>query len=200
MAVGATAHAAEHPVDNDRKLRLGILFYVLTDCILVLFLFAAYVWLRAYNTDGGWYPLNFRLPDQTTTYILTGLVVLSGIFYFVAYQGIKRGNKTIMSVFALLALLLVIVALIGQIRFMGQQQFSTLDGTFASTWIAISGYHVYHLFVGVFVGIGLTVRSFQGRYSAERHVGVSVIGYFWYWMALMPLLFVILMAILPPKL
>ena len=200
MAVGATAHAAGDHVDNDRKLRLGILFYVLTDCILVLFLFAAYVWLRAYNTNGGWFPLDERLPDQTTTNILTGLVVLSGILYFVGYQGIKRGNKTILRICSLLALLLVIVALIGQIRFMGEQQFSTSDGSFPSTWITISGYHVYHLFVGAFVGIGLTVRAFQGRYSAERHVGVTVIGYFWYWMALMPVIFWIIMAILPPKL
>ena len=200
MAVGATAHAAGDHVDNDRKVRLGILFYVLTDVVLVLFLFASYVWLRAYNTAGGWYPLNFRLPDQTTTNVLTLLIILSGICYVAAYQGVKRGNQMVLRIGALLALLLMIVSLIGQIRFMGQQQFTTFNGSFASTWITVSGYHVYHMLVGLIVGIGLTVRAFQGRYTAERHLGVSVIGYFWYWMALMPVCFWILMAILPPKL
>ncbi len=199
MAVGATGHAAEYHVDNDRKLRLGILFYVLTDVILVLFLFASYVWLRAYNTNGGWFPLKERLPDQTTANVLTLLILLSGISYVVAYQGIKRGNQTILRVFTALALGLVIITLIGQIRYMGQQQFSTSDGSFPSTWITISGYHVYHMLVGLIVGIGVTVRAFQGRYTTERHVGVTVIGYFWYWMALMPLAFWLLMAILPPR-
>lgn len=199
MAVGATGHAAEYHVDNDRKLRLGILFYVLTDVILVLFLFASYVWLRAYNTNGGWFPLKESLPDQTTANVLTLLVLLSGISYVVAYQGIKRGNQTILRVFTALALGLVIITLIGQIRYMGQQQFSTSDGSFPSTWITISGYHVYHMLVGLIVGIGVTVRAFQGRYTTERHIGVTVIGYFWYWMALMPLAFWLLMAILPPR-
>lgn len=200
MEVGATGHAAEHLIDNDRKLRLGILFYVLTDVILVLFLFAAYIWLRAYTTDGGWFPLQERLPDQGTTNVLTLLILLSGVSFVVAYQGIKRGNQTVLRIFAALALLLLIVSLIGQIRFMGQQQFATIDGAFPSTWITISGYHVYHMLVGLIVGIGLTVRAFQGRYTAEHHVGVTVIGYFWYWMALMPVAFWILTAILPARL
>lgn len=200
MAVGATAHAAGDHVDNDRKLRLGILFYVLTDVILVLFLFASYVWLRAYNTDGGWFPLQERLPDQGTANILTLLIVLSGISYFLGVQAIKRGNMGALRIFTALALLLMVVSLIGQIRYMGQQQFATIDGSFPSTWITISGYHVYHMLVGLIIGIGVTVRAFQGRYTAERHVGVTVIGYFWYWMALMPVAFWILMAILPPRL
>src|SRR6266436_177104 len=54
--ISAAGHAAPHAIDDDRKVRLGMLFYVLTDVILVTFLFAAYVWLRAYNTNGGWFP------------------------------------------------------------------------------------------------------------------------------------------------
>ena len=42
----ALPHAEAHGFDNDRKVRLGFLFYVLTDVTFVLFMFASYVWLR----------------------------------------------------------------------------------------------------------------------------------------------------------
>ncbi len=62
------------------------------------------------------------------------------------------------------------------------------------------GDHVYHLSIGLFLGLALTIRAFTGRYTAERHLGVITVGYFWYWMALMPVLVWIMMAVLPPKL
>ncbi len=202
IAVGGHAaggHGAGDFVDHDRKLRLGMLLYVLTDVILVAFLFAAYVWLRAYNTDGGWFPMQFRLPDATTSNVLLGLIVTSAVCFYIAYRGIRAGNQTVLRVAMTAALVLVVATLVGQIRFMGQQQFSTGDGSFASTYIFMSGYHVYHMLFGVFLGLGLTIRAWRGHYSQERHVGLVTIGYFWYWMALMPVLVAVIMAMLPPN-
>jgi cytochrome c oxidase subunit 3 len=199
-AVAVGGHGHGDAVDHDRKVRLGMLFYVLTDVILVAFLFAAYIWLRAYNTNGGWFPANFQLPDATTSNVLLGLIVASAVCFFVAYRGIRAGNQLVLRVGVTLALLLAVVTLIGQIRFMGQQQFATGDGSFASTYIFISGYHVYHLALGVFLGLGITIRAWRGHYSQLRHLGLVTVGYFWYWMALMPVLLSLLMAVLPPKL
>ncbi|HEX8037289.1 MAG TPA: cytochrome c oxidase subunit 3, partial [Ktedonobacterales bacterium] len=117
-----------------------------------------------------------------------------------AYRGVLGGSQLVVRIGLALALLLAVVTLIWQIRFMGQQQFAAKDGSFASTYILLSGYHVYHLSIGVFLGLGLTVRALQGRYTRERHIGIVTIGYFWYWMALMPVLVTLMMALLPPKL
>jgi cytochrome c oxidase subunit 3 len=200
-AVTTHGHGAAHAIDDERKVRLGMLFYVLTDVILVMFLFAAYIWLRAYNTDGGWFPFKgMRLPDQTTTNILVLLIVLSAVSFYVAYRGIRAGNQTVLRVGLAVAIILELVTLVWQIRFMGQQQFATGDGSYASTYIVLSGYHVYHMLLGAFLGIGLLNRALRGKYSAERHLGLVTVGYFWYWMALMPVLVWIMMAALPPKL
>lgn len=199
--VVAPGHAAAPAVDNERKVRLGMLFYVLTDVTFAIFLLVSYVWLRAYNTNGGWFPYKgMPLPDTTTTYILTGLIVVSAICYFVAYLGVLGGNQLITRIGLALALLLAVVTVVWQIRFMGQQQFAAKDGSFASVFLLLSGYHVYHLLLGIFLGLGVTVRAFQGRYTRERHLGIITIGYFWYWMALMPVLVTLLMTLLPPKL
>lgn len=194
------AGAGAGPMSNDRKLKLGMFFYILTDVAFVIFLFVSYIWERAYNTHGGWFPIaGMRTPDTNTSLILTGLVVLSAIVYFIGWRGIIAGNQMLLRLGMLVALVLVIVTLVAQVRYMGDQQFATIDGTFASSWIMLNAYHVYHLALGVFLGLALTIRAFRGKYSAEHHVGVDIIGYFWYWMAIMPVIMVIVLALFPAK-
>ena len=48
-SIPASGHASSHGdfVDHELKLRRGMLFYVLTDVLFVIFLLASYIWLRA---------------------------------------------------------------------------------------------------------------------------------------------------------
>lgn len=197
--VVAPAHGEAHPFDSDRRVRLGMLFYVLTDVTFSVFLLVTYVWLRGYNTGGGWFPLKEQVPDQGTSVVLVALIVVSAVSFFVAYRGIAAGNQTILRAGLTLALVLLVATLVEQIRFMGQQQFSAADGSFASTFIVLSGYHIYHLCFGLFFGLGLTIRAFRGFYSRERHLGLITVGYFWYWMALYPVVVLLMMTLLPPR-
>jgi cytochrome c oxidase subunit 3 len=199
-SIPASGHAASHGdnVDNDLKLRRGMLFYVLTDVLFVIFLLLSYIWLRAFHADG-WFPQGTKLPDQQTVYILTGLCVLSAVFYFIGFLGIRAGNGATLTICSALATILAIVALGGQIRFMGHLPFTTGDGSYASTYIMLSGYHIYHLLLGTFLGIGVTHRALRGRYSSDRTAGLSAIGYYWYWMALTPVLVTVMMLALPPN-
>ncbi len=194
------ALSAEEEQLNDRKVRLGMLFIVLADVLFVVYMTVTYPWERAYNTDQGWFPYaGMKLPDPTISLVLVLLMVASAVFFFIGYLGIRSGNQTVLRIGMLLSLLLVLAALVGQIVFMGQQQFAAADGTFADTWALFSGYHIYHLIWAAFLGIGLTNRAFRGRYTQARHLGVVTIGFFWYWAALTPVLFYLLMVVLPPK-
>lgn len=195
------AEGEAHPMSQDRKVKIGMLFYVLADAAFVVFLLVSYIWERAYNTGGGWF--NFKgmaLPDEATSNLLLALIVLSAVAYAVAHMGIRAGNQGVLRIGLAISLVLVIVTLVWQVRFMGQQQFSTQDGTFASSWIMLNGYHVYHLAIGIFLGLALTIRAFAGKYTTERHLGLVTVGYFWYWMALMPVLMWLMMLFFPAKL
>jgi cytochrome c oxidase subunit III len=199
-AIPVEAHDGSTSMDNDSKVRLGMLFYVLTDVTFVIFLLVGYVWLRAYNVNGDWYPFkSFAVPDEGTSLVLMLLMVASGVCYFIGYRAIVAGNKMLLSVFATVALILTVVTLVGQIRFTGAQPFAAQDGSFASEWLLLSGYHIYHLIIGTFLGLGLVNRAWRGRYAGEKHLGVTTIGYFWYWMALTPVIVWLMMTLLPPK-
>jgi heme/copper-type cytochrome/quinol oxidase subunit 3 len=192
--------SAEEVAFNERKVRFGMLLYVLADVLFVIFMLVTYPWLRAYNTDNGWFPFaGMALPDQGTSLGLMLLMVVSAVFFFLGYLGIRAGNQVFLRVCMLFSWLVMLVALIGQVKFMGAQQFAAADGTFADTWLLFSGYHIYHLLWAVFLGLGITIRSFHGKYSKGHHLGVVTVGYFWYWAALTPVLFYVLMALLPPK-
>jgi heme/copper-type cytochrome/quinol oxidase subunit 3 len=198
--LAAHGHELAHGWDNDRKVRLGMLFYVLTDVTFAVFLLVSYIWERAYNVNSAWFSLKLAAPDQGATNLLVLAMVASGVLYLIGHVAISRfGGDAVFAVCATLALALVVVAAIGQARFMGDQQFAAQDGTFASSWIVLSGYHIYHLVFGAFLGLGLAIRAWQGRYSRERHLGVTTIGYFWYWMALYPVVVWLMMVALPAK-
>jgi cytochrome c oxidase subunit 3 len=198
-SIPASGHATSHDdgVDHDLKLRRGMLFYVLTDVLFVIFLLATYVWLRAYRAPG-WFPQGTKMPDEQTVYILTGLCVLSAIFFFIGFMGLRAGSKSTLMICMAVATVLAIAALSGQIRFMGHLPFTTGDGSFASDYILLSGYHVYHLLLGIFLGIGVTIRAIRGRYSSDKTAGLSAISYYWYWMALTPVIITVMMIVLPP--
>jgi cytochrome c oxidase subunit III len=198
-AVAAHGHAGAGHVDDEAKVRLGMRFYVITDVIFVVFLFASYVWLRAYNTGDAWFPKGTKLPDAATTNVLTLLIAVSGVCFFVAYLGARADNQLLIRGGLVAALVLEVVTLVGQIRFMGHLPFTTTDGSFPSTFIMLSGYHVYHLLIALFLGVGVTHRALRGRYSKDKMLGIITIGYFWYWTALMPILLWLLMLALPPK-
>jgi heme/copper-type cytochrome/quinol oxidase subunit 3 len=192
--------SAEEVQFNERKVRFGMLLYVLADVLFVVFMLVTYPWLRAYNTDNGWFPFaGMALPDQGTSLTLAGLMVASAVFFFLGYLGIRAGNQVVLRICMLFSLLIMLVALVAQVKFMGAQQFAAADGTFADTWLLFSGYHIYHLLWATFLGLGITIRSLHGKYTKEHHLGVVTIGYFWYWAALTPVLFYVLMALLPPK-
>lgn len=198
-SIPASGHAAGHgdSVDHDLKLRRGMLFYVLTDVLFVIFMLASYVWLRALHADG-WFPKGTKTPDETTVFILTGLCVVSAIFFAIGFLALRGGSQSGLLICMAVATVLAIAGLSGQIRFMGHLPFTVSDGSFASIYILLSGYHVYHLILGIFLGVGVTIRALRGRYSSDRTSGLSAIGYYWYWMALFPVLVTAMVLLLPP--
>lgn len=183
---------------DDRKVRLGMLFYVLTDITFGFFMLATYVWLRAYNTDGNWRPTQIG-PDMSQVELLTLIIVVSALSFGLATLGARLGNGALLKGGLLVALLLVVVNLIGSVYAMGHFNFTSQDGGFASTYLVLTAYHIYHLLIGLFLGVGLSVRALRGRYVDGGHLGVTVAGYYWYWMTLLAVAVWLLLVLLPPQ-
>ncbi len=191
----AAAHASH--IDEESKVRLGMLFYVIVDVMFALFMVSAYIFLRAVNVNNLWFPAGTKNIDLVEPTVLTALLVASGLCYILAHWAVRRGIGSLVKIGVTLAALLWIIALIGNIRYMGHLPFTTVGGGFASMYILFTGYHIFHLIFGLMFVIGITVRSLQGRYTAEKHLGITTIGYFWYWTVLFGIVGFLLPIVLP---
>lgn len=176
---GESSHASH--VDDDRKVRIGMFFYVLCDVMLALFMVSAYIFLRAANVNNGWFPAGVKNIDQFMPTALLGVLVASSLFFVLAHVSVRNGNRGLTTIGIVLATVLWIASLIGNIYYMGHLPFTQSEGGFASMYLLFLGYHIYHLIFGLMFVIGITVRTLQGRYTAERHLGFTTIGYYWYW-------------------
>jgi heme/copper-type cytochrome/quinol oxidase subunit 3 len=176
---GESSHASQ--VDDERKVRIGMFFYVLCDVMLALFMVSAYIFLRAVNVNNLWFPDGTHRVDSGMSTLMLGLLVASSLFFVLAHVGVRNGNRMFTTIGIVLAAVLWIATLIGNIYYMGHLPFTQSNGGYAEMYVLFTGYHLYHLIFGLMFVIGITVRTLQGRYTAERHLGYTVIGYYWYW-------------------
>ena len=186
-------------IDEERKVRQGMLFYVVTDILFALFLLTAYVFLRVSNINGNWFPSGTPNISFIQPTIFMIILVASGVCYAIGQYGVSHDNQGLLRIGVTLAAILWLVALGCQFWYMGHLPFITQDGSFASTYITLTGYHLFHLLLGLPLLIGITVRSWQGRYSAQKSLGPTVIGYFWYWAVILGVIIWLLPLILPAK-
>jgi heme/copper-type cytochrome/quinol oxidase subunit 3 len=57
-------------------------------------------------------------------------------------------------------------------------------GLYGSTFYTMTGFHGFHVTVGVICMIFVTIRAFRGRYTAADHRGVEVVGLYWHFVDL----------------
>jgi len=53
------------------------------------------------------------------------------------------------------------------------------SGVFGSTFFLLTGFHGFHVFVGMLMLFFITMRLHAGHFTAERHFGFE--GAAWYW-------------------
>lgn len=190
-----SSHASH--IDEEAKVRLGMLFYVIVDVMLALFMVSAYIFLRASNVNNLWFPDGTKNINLTQPTVQTGLLVASGLFFILAHWAVRRGIGGLVKVGVTVGAILWIVTLIGNVQYMGHLPFTAVSGGFADMYLLFTGYHIFHLILGLMFVIGLTVRSLQGRYTQEKHLGITTVGYLWYWTVLFGIIGYLLPIILP---
>lgn len=191
----ASAHASH--IDEEGKVRLGMLFYVIVDVMFALFLVTAYIFLRGVNVNNQWFPDGTKNIDLVQPTVQTGIMLASGLFFILAHWAVRAGRGGLVKVGVTAGAILWVVTLIGNIQYMGHLPFTQSGGGFASMYVLFTGYHIYHLIIGLMFVIGLTVRSLQGRYTREHHLGITTIGYYWYWTVIFGVIGYLLPIMLP---
>ena len=129
--------------------------------------------IEAFNTMGPW-----PLPTINTALLLT-----SGVTLTIAHHALLVNNRSRTIGFMWATVLLGIVFLFVQ-GYEYHHAYSELNlklssGIFGSTFFMLTGFHGFHVFVGMLMLLVITLRLQKGHFSADNHFGFE--GAAWYW-------------------
>ncbi len=164
--------------------RRAVLFMILADAVFFGSLMFAYFYLRSLNVNDAWLPDGLNTASAPTVWIITAVTVLSALAYRSAEMGIARGQRSSFLGGSLLGLGLVIVAIGLTIHLAMTWPILMSDGSYASTFIVMTFVELVHLVILALLAIGIWNRGIQGKLDDGNYNHATLVGYFWYWVAL----------------
>ncbi len=181
-------HRGEPPVSNAR---LGMLMFLGAEVMFFAGLIGAFLVLRLGSTI--WPPPGQPYLPVGVTGVNTAILLFSAYTMHRAVRAIRGGNRQ-----GLVSWLLI-TALLGMI-FLGVQGYEWMrlvhfgltlsSGAYGATFYTLIGIHGAHVF-GAMLWLLIVLAGARGnRFSATRHVGLTLCGMYWYFVVgLWPVLF-----------
>ncbi len=129
--------------------------------------------VEPFSTMGPW-----PLPTINTALLLT-----SGVTLTIAHHALIAGNRAKTIGFMWITVLLGVTFLFVQ-GYEYAHAYSDLNlklssGVFGSTFFMLTGFHGFHVFVGMLMLLFITLRLQKGHFTKDRHFGFE--GAAWYW-------------------
>ena len=126
-----------------------------------------------FTTMGPW-----PIPTINTLLLLT-----SGVTLTIAHHALIAGRRARCIAFMWVTVLLGVTFLGFQI-FEYHHAYTELNlklssGAYGSTFFMLTGFHGFHVFVGMLMLLFITIRLMKGHFKPERHFGFE--GAAWYW-------------------
>jgi cytochrome c oxidase subunit 3 len=129
--------------------------------------------VEAFATMGPW-----PIPTINTAILLT-----SGVTLTIAHHALLAGQraKTIAWMWITVCLGIVFLCFQGYEYYHAYHELNLKlsSGIFGSTFFMLTGFHGFHVFVGMLMLLFITLRLQKGHFTAERHFGFE--GAAWYW-------------------
>jgi heme/copper-type cytochrome/quinol oxidase subunit 3 len=199
------AVAGHHETREQRhfKERLALWLFIGGDLVFLLMELFYWFYLRALNTNGLWRgadcskanpctdglgnPITAEITKANPAYTLTvaGLVVIAALFIWrveaVSRAQAKRG---VISGTAALGLIFLLAAVVVQCIQFGKLPFTTIDGSYASTFIYFMGSTLGHLLLLTFLIFALWNRARVGKYDGGHWYQVRLNRMFATWIAI----------------
>ncbi len=171
----------EHGEQKGRSLEWwGMVFFICSEALIFANLIAAYLYLEIRN-GGGW-----QLEDVVLPAINTVILLSSSGFVHLAGTGIRKGDQKQLRWGLGGTILLGAIFLGGQayeyagLIGKGFTLASTEHGPFGSAFFTLTGFHGFHVTIGLIFLIICLVRSFRGHFTQKKHFAVEAAELYWH--------------------
>jgi len=120
----------------------------------------------------------FWLPTINTALLLT-----SGVTITIAHHALRANDRSKTILFMWATVLLGILFLFCQgyeyVHAYHELNLKLTSGIYGSTFFMLTGFHGFHVFMGMLMLLIITLRLHKGHFSADHHFGFE--GAAWYW-------------------
>jgi cytochrome c oxidase subunit 3 len=171
----------DHGEQKGRSLEWwGMVFFICSEALIFANFIAAYLYLEIRN-GGGWRLENIWFPAINTV-----ILISSSGFVHLAGTGIRKGNQTQLRLGLLGTIILGAIFLSGQVyeytNLIGEgfTITSTKQGPFGSAFYTLTGFHGFHVTIGVLFLLICLIRSFRGHFTAKKHFAVEAAELYWH--------------------
>ncbi len=164
-------------------LRLGMALFIASEVMFFHAFFWAY-FNSAFLVNPGvsqWPPANVAAPETWSIPFLNTLILLSsGLAVNWAHHSLRAGDRRGLSQGLALAAALGATFLCLQCYEYVSSPLGFRSGVYPSIFYMATGFHGFHVFVGVsFLSVNL-VRSLRGAFTPEQHVGFEAAAWYWH--------------------
>jgi heme/copper-type cytochrome/quinol oxidase subunit 3 len=177
--------------------KLGMWVFLGSEVMFFTALIGSYIILRVAHPEG-WVghprhtPLNIPVTAVNTFLLICSSVTMVKAFA-AAQDGVQRKLRFWLVWTTLIGATFVSVQVYEYSKLIAEG-FVPSASVFGSTFYTMTGFHGFHVTMGVICMTFVTIRAFLGRYTAQDHRGVEVIGLYWHfvdmiWIFLLPLLY-----------
>ena len=115
--------------------------------------------------------------------INTALLLSSGVTITIAHHALRENNRdktiTFMWMTVILGLVFLFVQGYEYYHAYTELNLKLSSGIYGSTFFMLTGFHGFHVFLGMLMLVFITLRLQKGHFSADKHFGFE--GAAWYW-------------------
>jgi heme/copper-type cytochrome/quinol oxidase subunit 3 len=193
MAHGATLDPAgvmRPPADREAGAgvyneKLGMWVFLGSEVMFFTALIGSYIILRVAHPEA-WAPPG-KVLNVPITAVNTFLLICSSVTMVKAFASAQDGLQRPLRLW-LLATCIIGATFVGVQAFeyhhLIEKGFVPSQGLYGSTFYTMTGFHGFHVSVGVICMSFVTWKAFRGKYTATDHRGVEVIGLYWHFVDL----------------
>jgi cytochrome c oxidase subunit 3 len=159
--------------------RTTLLVVLAAESTLFGTLLMAYLYLRISPANKTFVPAS--VSDVLIASLNSGVLLLSAWVAHRATQAVQRNDLTKLKTNLVIALVLGLVFVAGQVFEFNRSGMAPNDPAFGGVYFTLIGFHALHVLAGVVVLAANAVRAQLGDFSARQHTAVEVGTWFWYY-------------------
>lgn len=175
--------------------KLGMWIFLATELMLFSSLIGAFLQMKARSPIGANHVLNVPV-----TAVNTFILIVSSTTVVLALQAIMNDDQRRLKLFLGATLALGATFLSIQVfeytQLILHEGFTPSGSLFGGGFYTVTGFHGFHVFIGLLWVTGLLRQALQGKFSADNYTRIEIFGLYWHfvdivWIILFTIIYLI---------